>query len=118
VPVLARLFEDAGMPTVLVTNMPIWSERIGVPRSLAVEFPFGHILGQAGNRDLQRRVILHALDLLERAAGPGVIEHFPEPWPEPVEAGRRASLPETPPPIAAEMGRHIGEFLRGLRRAG
>jgi hypothetical protein len=27
-----------------------------------------------------------------------------------------ASHPETPPPVTAEMGRHIGKFLRGLRR--
>lgn len=117
-PVLARLFEAAGISTVLVTNMPFWCERIGVPRSLAVEFPFGHILGRAGDRELQRRVILRALEVLERSPGPGGVEHFPEPWPEPLEAGRRASEPEAPPPIAAAMGRHIGNILRGMRRAG
>lgn len=74
-PVLARIFEDAGMPTVLVTNMPFWSERVGAPRSLGVEFPFGHIIGPAGDRVMQRRVILHALDVLEKAEGPGTIEH-------------------------------------------
>jgi hypothetical protein len=118
VPVLARIFEAAGISTVLVTNMPFWCERVGVPRSLAVEFPFGHILGQAHNRELQARVILQALDVLERSAGPGAIVHFQEPWPEPLEAGRRASHPETPPPITAAMGRHIGNILRGMRRAG
>ena len=117
-PVLARLFEAAGMSTVLVTNMPFWSERVGAPRSLAVEFPFGHILGQAHNAELQRRVILEALDVLERSAGPGTIVHFQEPWPEPLEAARRASHPETPPPIAAQMGRHIGRFLMGMSRGG
>jgi hypothetical protein len=104
------------MSTVVVTNMPFWSERVGAPRSLAVEFPFGHILGQAHNRQMQRRVILRALDLLEEAQGPDEIEHFQEPWPEPLEAARRASHPETPPPIAAEMGRYIGQFLMGMRR--
>jgi hypothetical protein len=118
VPVLARLFEAAEMSTVLVTNMPFWSERVGAPRSLAVEFPFGHILGQAHNKEMQRRVILQALDTLERSPVPGVIVHFQEPWPESLEAGRRASHPDTPPPISAEMGRHIGNFLRGLRRSG
>jgi hypothetical protein len=118
VPVLARIFEAAGISTVVVTNMPFWSERVGAPRSLAVEFPFGHILGQAHNSKLQRRVILQALDVLRQSAGPGVIVHFQEPWPEPLEAARRASHPETPPPVAAEMGRHIGNFLRGMRRVG
>lgn len=115
-PVLACIFELAGMSTVLVTNMPFWSERIGAPRSLGVEFPFGHILGPAGDGAMQRRVILQALDLLQTAPGPGTIEHFQEPWPEPLELARRRSEPEAPPPIAAEMGRHIGKFLMGMRR--
>jgi hypothetical protein len=118
VPVLARIFEAARMSSVLVTNMPFWSERVGAPRSLAVEFPFGHILGQAHNGELQRRVILGALDVLERSVTAGTIVHFPEPWPEPLEAARRASHPDPPPPIAAEMGRHIADFLRGMRRGG
>ncbi len=115
-PVLARLFEAAGMSTVTVTNMPFWAERVGAPRSLAVEFPFGHILGRPHDPPLQRRVILQALELLERATAPGVIAHFQEPWPEGIEAGRRVSHPDTPPPIAAQMGRHIGKVLMGLRR--
>ena len=104
------------MSTVMVTNMPFWSERVGVPRSLAVEFPFGHILGQTHNREMQRRVILQALEVLETAAAPGTIAHFQEPWPEPLEAARCASEPDPPPPIAGQMGRHIGKVLMGLRR--
>lgn len=115
-PVLARILEAAGVSTVMVTNMPFWSERVGAPRSLAVEFPFGHILGQAHNRELQRRVILKALEVLERAEGPGAISHFQEPWPESFEDALRAAHPETPAPIAAEMGRYMGKFLMGMRR--
>jgi hypothetical protein len=116
VPVLARIFEAAGMSTVLVTNMPFWSERVGAPRSLAVEFPFGHIIGPGGDSAMQKRVILHALNVLKHAGGPGAIEHFQEPWPEPLELARRRSEPEAPPPIAAQMGRYIGKFLMGMRR--
>ena len=117
-PVLARIFEAAGMSTVTVTNMPFWSDRVGAPRTLAVEFPFGHILGQAHDRELQRRVILEALAVLEGSARPGAIVHFQEPWPEPLELALQASHPETPPPIAGQMGRHIGKLLMGMRRRG
>lgn len=106
------------MSTVMVTNMPFWSERVGAPRSLAVEFPFGHILGQANNGEMQRKVILQALNVLEQAGEPGAIVHLQERWPEPLEVARRASHPETPPPIAAEMGRYIGKLLMGMRRGG
>jgi hypothetical protein len=118
VPVLARLFEAGGIATVLVTNMPFWAERIGAPRTLAAEFPFGHALGPANDREMQRRVILRALDLLERATAPGEIEDFEEPWAGSVAEGRRASEPKIPAPITAQMGRHIGRFLRGLQRSG
>jgi len=116
VPVLARAFETAGMSTIMVTNMPYWIEKVGAPRTLAVEFPFGHILGQPHNREQQMRVIRHALGVLETAEAPGTIIHSPEKWPASVEEALHDSHPEKPPPIMAEMGRHIGQFLRSLRR--
>lgn len=115
-PVLARTFEASGMSTVMVTNMPFWAEKVGAPRTLAVEFPFGHLLGQPGERELLLRVIHEALEVLITARRPGTIVHSDEKWPTSLEVALQASRPETPPPIAAEMGRHIGSFLRGLRR--
>jgi D-proline reductase (dithiol) PrdB len=116
VPVLARTFEAAGLSTIVVTNMPFWSEKIGVPRTLAVEFPFGHILGQPHDKEGQMGVIRQALAVLEEAEGPGTIVHSQEKWPASLEEALRDSHPETPPPIAADLGRYIGQFLRGLRR--
>jgi len=118
VPVLARLFEAAGMSTILVTNMPFWTERVGAPRTLAVEFPFGHLLGRPGDRDLQMRVIDRALEVLEQTETPGAIVHFQEKWPEPQEKALHDCHPEQQPPIMDQMGRHIGSFLRGMRRGG
>lgn len=113
---LARIFEAEGLSTVLVTNMPYWAEKVGAPRTLVVEFPFGHMLGQPHNTGQQMRVILQALEVLERAEAPGTIVHSQEQWPATFEEGCSVSHPETPPPISAEMGKHIGEFIRGLRR--
>lgn len=115
-PVLARLFEEVGLSTIVVTNMPFWAERIGVPRTLGVEFPFGHILGQPGNRPQQRQVLCQALNVLETAEEPGIIVHSSEEWPLPLEEAIRDAHPEEPAPIAGHMGRHIGQLLRGLRR--
>lgn len=115
-PVLARLFEAAGMSTVLITNMPFWSQRVGAPRTLAVEFPFGHILGRPGDKELQMRVINKALEVLETAEAPGSIVHFQEKWPEPMDKALHDCHPAQPPPIMGQMGRHIGSFLRAMRR--
>ena len=117
-PVLARTFEAAGLSTVMVTNMPYWAEKIDVPRTLGIEFPFGHILGQPHDVQQQMRVIRQALDGLEQAEAPGTIVHSLEVWPAPFEEAMEVCHPETAPPIAADMGRHIGSFLRGLRRRG
>lgn len=103
-PVLARTFEAAGMSTIMVTNMPFWAEKIGVPRTLSVEFPFGHILGQPHNKEQQMRVIRQALEVLEKVEAPGTVIHSEEKWPAPLEEALRDSHPETRPPIGADMG--------------
>jgi hypothetical protein len=101
VPVLARSFETAGMSTILVTMMPYWSERIGVPRTVGLEFPYSHTLGHAGERDEQMAVIRDALRVLRDASEPGTIEHLPYEWPDfpPGADWRREWYPETLPPI-------------------
>jgi hypothetical protein len=104
------------MSTVVVTNMPFWAEKIGVPRTLGVESPFGHILGQPHNRQMQMQVVRQALAVLEEASMPGTVVHSDEPWPTSFEEACRISRPDAAPPIAAEMGRYIGSFLRGMRR--
>jgi len=98
VPVLARTFEAAGMSTVLVTVMPFWSEKIGVPRTAAVEFPFGHTLGHAGEAREQAAVIGGALRALAEAREPGAVVHLPYTWPD-FERWKREWQPEKPSPI-------------------
>lgn len=44
-PVLARLIEAAGIPTVTVTMMPTLAQTLGAPRIVGVEFPFAHNFG-------------------------------------------------------------------------
>lgn len=116
-PVLARLFEAAGMATIMVTNMPYWAEKIGVPRALGVEMPFGHILGKPGAVELQHEIIQEALDLLVVAEKPGKVVHSEIRWPGTEEEAARVSHPPVPPPIMGQMGKHIGNFLRNLRRS-
>ena len=101
-PVLARAFEAAGMSTVTITMMPIWSERIGVPRTLAVEFPFGHPIGHAHDVGEQLVVVRAALDVLRTAPGPGTIVHLDRTWPD-AEHWRKAWQPKEPSPIIKMM---------------
>jgi hypothetical protein len=98
VPVLARTFEAAGMSTVLVTMMPFWSEKLGVPRTAAVEFPFGHTLGHAGDAQEQTAVVRDALRVLTEAREPGTVVHLPYNWPD-FERWKREWQPEVASPI-------------------
>ena len=114
-PVLARILEAAGLSTILVTMMPYWAEKIGVPRTLAVEFPFGHTLGQPHDIEQQMRVIRQALEVLKTAQTPGEIIHSPETWPVPEAEARKTWQPKEPSPIIAELSPHFLEIVRKRR---
>jgi hypothetical protein len=99
VPVLARVIEAAGISTVLVTMMPYWAEKLRAPRTLGVEFPFGHPLGRAGQRDEQLAVIRRALKLLRETTDPGTVWDYEHQWPEDEEEWRRRWQPQEPSPV-------------------
>ena len=113
---LARTLEAAGLSTIVVTNMPFWAERVGAPRTLAVEFPFGHTLGQPRDAAQQTRVIRQALDVLGTTEVPGTIVHSPETWPVPQKEALEAWQPEEPSPVVRIVASRIREVMRGRRR--
>jgi len=118
VPVLARTFEAAGLSTVLVTPMPFWAEKVGVPRTLAVEFPFGHTLGQPHDAAQQMRVIRQALAALETAESPGTIVDSPETWPVPLKEACQTWQPDGPSPVVQLLAPRFREMLKQRRQRG
>ena len=116
-PVLARTLEAAGLSTIFVTNMPYWAEKVGVPRTLAVEHPFAHTLGQPGDAQGQMNIIHQALEVLENASEPGAIIHSPDKWPMPVNEATQAWQPPEPSPIIRVMRPRIREILRQRQRS-
>ncbi len=115
-PVLARTLEAAGLSTILTTNMPFWAEKVGAPRTLAVEFPFAQTLGRPYDMGGQMRVIRQALEVLESASEPGSIEHSPETWSIPVSEAIQFWQPLEPSPIIRVLQPRIREILRQRRR--
>jgi D-proline reductase (dithiol) PrdB len=103
VPVLAQTFEVAGISTVVVTNMPYWSEAMGVPRTIGVEFPYGHQIGMPNDPEMQLTVIRAALILLEDATEPGTIRELDIAWPQPFDEAKKDWQPLEPSPIVARM---------------
>lgn len=117
-PVLARSLEAANLSTVLITMMPFWAEKVGVPRTLAVEFPFGHTLGEPNNATQQTQILHEALKVLTEAREPGTVVHSKATWNEPVEVAIQSWQPEEPSPIIAELSPKFREMIREYRQRG
>jgi hypothetical protein len=62
--------------------MPDFHRAVGIPRTAAIEYPFGRPVGEVGDREGQRSVLRAALLLLEKARQPGEVYHLPFTWHE------------------------------------
>lgn len=67
------MIEAAGIPTVCVVGLREIAERVRPPRTVHLKWPFGHPLGEPGNRAQQLAVIHYALTMLYDADTPGTI---------------------------------------------
>src|SRR5207247_2624812 len=87
----------------LVTMMPFWAEKMGTPRTVGVEVPFGHPLGMPVEREMQMTVIRAALSLLEEARQPGAMSDAEIEWPQPSDEARKDWQPLEASPIIKMM---------------
>lgn len=91
----------------VLTPIPDFHRAIGIPRSAAIEYPFGRPVGQIHDREGQRHVLLKTLEVLDAQAS-GEIWHLPFTWPE--EPQKTAWQP-------FEMSPLIKLYLAEIRRA-
>ncbi len=77
---MQRAIERRGIPTVSVTVARDVTEHVKPPRAVFVPFMMGHHFGVPFHRDLQRRIILEALDRLTHAEQSGEIHAIPVTW--------------------------------------
>lgn len=78
----ARYLEEKGFSTLVLTPTHEFHRAVGIPRSAAIEYPYGRPVGQVGDKDGQRNVLLAALAVFEKACRPGEVHHLPFDWPE------------------------------------
>ena len=79
---VARVVEEAGIPTVLVSTGRDLTAQVRPPRSVFVNFPMGNPFGRPGDWAQQRRILLDALELAESAREGGVLVDLPYVWGE------------------------------------
>jgi hypothetical protein len=82
---LAHYLEAEGIATTQVSLVREHTAALAPPRALWVPFMLGRPFGAPGDVAFQRRVLLAALRLLERAQGP-VLEDFPQDAPPDAQA--------------------------------
>jgi D-proline reductase (dithiol) PrdB len=80
---VARVIEQAGIPTVLVSTGRDLTAQVLPPRSVFVNFPMGNPFGPAGDVALQRRILQDALRLAETAERGGVLVDLRYDWGRP-----------------------------------
>lgn len=110
---LARPIEAAGIPTVTVSMMPVMSEKYRSSRTVGVQYPFGHSFGDVGNREMQRRTLWAALQMLVAAPRPGARLDLAERWPGDARAAYKRWQPDEMSPIVA----HNMDMIRQARDA-
>jgi hypothetical protein len=75
---LGHYLEEGGLATVAISLIRAQTENTKPPRALWVPFELGRPFGPPSEPAFQRRVLVAALRLLERADGPVLIEDFPD----------------------------------------
>ncbi|MBI3682609.1 MAG: hypothetical protein HY235_19705 [Acidobacteria bacterium] len=73
---LQSIIEKAGIATVSISLLLEVTRRVEPPRVLSVDRPLGYPLGEAHNPELQRTIMLAALDLLPRPVSDTLIVPF------------------------------------------
>jgi fermentation-respiration switch protein FrsA (DUF1100 family) len=103
---LGHFIEEEGIATVAISLVRPQTENTRPPRALWVPFELGRPFGPPNDPPFQKRVIVAALRLLEREAGPVVIEDFPDDDPrERPDPGWR------PPRSTAQIGRASADTI-------
>ncbi len=75
---LQSIIEKAGIATVSISLLLDVTKRVEPPRVLAVDRPLGFPLGEPHNPDLQKRILLAALDLLSVPVDSPLVVNFTE----------------------------------------
>lgn len=99
---MARLVEESGIPTVIVTMMPDIAAKYLLPRILGVPFPYGHAFGPPKDTDTQRKVCLAALELLSSQERRSIRRDLDQLiWPQDDYTAYKDWQPSEPSPIVA-----------------
>ena len=79
---VARHVEAAGIPTLCMTSALDITNAVRPPRAAFLDYPLGYTTGKPGERELQRRIMLEALEAFSSLETPGSVKMLPFRWSE------------------------------------
>jgi D-proline reductase (dithiol) PrdB len=79
---VARVIEEAGIPTVYVGTARDLTEQVLPPRSVFVNYPMGNPFGRPHEVAHQRQILMDTLNHALNAAEPGEMVDLPYDWGE------------------------------------
>jgi D-proline reductase (dithiol) PrdB len=82
---VARVVEEAGIPTVVVSTGRDLSAQVKAPRTVFVNFPMGNPFGRPFDAPRQRMILRDALGALESVEVGGELIDLPYEWGEEFE---------------------------------
>jgi hypothetical protein len=83
-----RAIEERGIPTVSITVALDVTEHAKPPRAVFLPFMMGHHFGVPFHKELQRRIIIEALEFLTAAKRSGDVKKLPIKWSQARQEGK------------------------------
>lgn len=77
---IQRVIEEMGIPTIGISIVREYTEKVKPPRTIFLRWPFGHPLGEPFNITQQRAVLTEAFRALYSIKTPGEIIDVPFKW--------------------------------------
>ncbi len=92
---MQRAIEKRGIPTVSLSAALDVTEHSKPPRTVFLPFMMGHLFGVPFHQQLQREIILTALNFIETAGTSGDVYSFPKTWAEARKEGKEIEMVRT-----------------------
>ncbi len=108
---VARVIEETGIPTAVLSSIPELTTSVGAPRVIGIGYPGSLPFGLPGDADGQRAVLRASLEAAFAVKEAGGRFDLDFEWPS--EA--RLPRPRTPPPIAKAIMKRPWLYLKLLK---
>lgn len=89
---IARHAETAGIPTLCMTSTLDITRAVNPPRAAFLDYPLGHTTGKPREPELQREILVQALEGFTSLTIPGSIKLLPFQWSEDDDWKRTAMM--------------------------